>query len=278
MSPHVRATLALMTVGYVLIPLRGVSSPTQTVAGHGGDMVSMISASTQTSSSSDSQEGNAMTKPVDVASRASRKTAVTVKTVILTMTGACVIAGCAGTRTLPDGTAACSAAAIEETRRFGIPRSSYFSVEVLGLPGSRSGVALIKEGPVELRVTNPVKTFVPDEIAKSPLCVKHSPDHVVPRECMGATLVSDTALLYGEASFKEDRVQIRVHQLRDGGTIGPFCGVVAQRHTVALVGLEKNPREALKMLEIAEPPPRAVAIWSDAEVLIVTDDSQQPKP
>jgi hypothetical protein len=266
-----------MTVGSVLFPLRGMSSPIQTITGRGG-VVSMISTPTQASNALESQQGNAMTKPIEVASRTSCKTAATVRNVIVTMTGICVIAGCAGARPLPDGTAACSADAIEEARRFGIPRSSYFSVEVLGLSGSRSGVALIKEGPVELRVTNPVKAFVPDEIAKSPLCAKHSPDHVVPRECMGATLVSDTALLYGEASFKGDRVQIRIHQLRDGGTLGPFCGVVAQRHTVALVGLEKNPREALKMLEIAEPPPGTVAVWADAEVLMVTDDSQQPKP
>jgi hypothetical protein len=277
MSPRLGATLAVMTVGCFLAPLRGMASPTQAIAGRSG-VVSMSGATAQASNLLERQQGNAMTKPVEFASRPSRKTAGPVRNVILTMTGVCVIAGCAGARTLPDGTAACSADAIEETKRFGIPRTSYFSVEVLGLVGSRSGVALIKEGPVELRVTNPVKAFVPDEIAKSPLCARHPPDHVVPRECTGATLVSDTALLYGEASFKGDRVQIRVHQLRDGGTIGPFCGVVAQRHTVALVGLEKNPREALKLLEIEEPPIGAAAVWSDAEVLIVTDDSQQPKP
>lgn len=200
------------------------------------------------------------------------------RNVIRIVTGVCVVAACAGTRTLPDGTAPCPAEAIEETRRLGIPRNAYFSVEVLGDPGSRFGVALIREGRVELRVTEPVKAFVPDEIARSPLCEKHAPDQAVARECKAATLVSDTALLYGEASFKGSRVQIRVHQLRDGGAIGPFCGVVAQQHTVALVGLEKNPPEALKVLGIDKPIPGTVAVWSQAEVLIVTDDSQQPRP
>jgi hypothetical protein len=208
----------------------------------------------------------------------SREKGAIVRNVIRIVTGVCVVAACAGTRTLPDGTAACSGEAIEETKRLGIPRNAYFSVEVLGGPGSRSGIALIKEGPVELRVTNPVKAFVPDEIARSPLCAKRSPGQAVPRECIEATLVSDTALLYGETNFKGSRVQIRVYQLRDGGAIGPFCGVVAQQHVVSSVGLEKNPPEALKILGIDGTAPGIVAVWSRAEVLIVTDDSQQPKP
>ena len=194
------------------------------------------------------------------------------------LTGACLIAGCSGVRVLPDGTAACSPEAIAETRRMKIPRNSYFSVEILGLPGSRSGIALIKEGPIEVRVTNPVKAYVPDEIAKSPICTDHPPNWVVPPECQGETIVSDTALLYGEASLKGGRVQIRLHQLRDGGMIGPFCGVIAQRHTLSQLGLEKNPRDALFALGIERPPPGTVAVWSRAEVLIVDDEDQSPKP
>ncbi len=196
--------------------------------------------------------------------------------VLVAMTGACLIASCAGARVLPDGTGACSPEAIAETRRLNIPPNSYFSVEVLGLPGSVGDVALIREGPIEVRVTGPVHAYVPDEIANSPLCTKHSPDWVVPPECKGKTIVTGTALLYGEASLKGDRVQIRLHQLRDRGMIGPFCGVVAQRRSLSMLGLEKNPLEALRMLGRERPPPGTVAVWSDAEVLIVEDESQKP--
>ena len=193
------------------------------------------------------------------------------------LTGACLISGCAGVRMLPDGTAACSLEAIAETQRMKIPRTSYFSVEVLGLPGSRGSIALIKEGPIEVRVRDSVHAYVPYEIARSPICTDPSPNWIAPPECKGRTIVSSTALLYGEASFKDERVQIRLHQLRDGGMIGPFCGVVAQRRTLSMVGLEKNPPEALRQLGISKPLPGTVAVWSDAEVLIVDDDSQKPK-
>jgi hypothetical protein len=276
-NPHLRAVLVLASVAPFLAPLSGESSPVHTSA-ENGSLVAMAGASPKTASSLENQQGDAMAKSVENGSRRPRKAGASMRNAIATITGVCVIAGCSGVRTLPDGTGACSAEAIEETKRIGIPRSSYFSVEVLGLPGSRANVALIKEGPVELRVTNPVKAFVREEIANSPLCQKQTPDHVVPRECMGATLVSDTALLYGEVILKGERVQIRVHQLRDGGAIGPFCGVVAQQHSVATVGLAKNPQGALQTLGIAAPPPGTVAVWSRAEVLIVDDDSQQPKP
>jgi hypothetical protein len=197
--------------------------------------------------------------------------------ILMAMTGACLIAGCSGVRVLPDGTAACSPEAIAETRRLEIPPHSYFSVEVLGLPGSVGDVALIKEGPIEVRVTGPVHAYVPDEIANSPLCTEHPANWVIPPECKGKTIVTDTALLYGEARFKDDRVQIRLHQLRDVGTIGPFCGVVAQRRSLSMLGLEKNPPEALRMLGIQRPPPGTVAVWSAAEVLVVEDDSQRPR-
>jgi hypothetical protein len=197
--------------------------------------------------------------------------------VLTAMTGACLIAGCSGVRVLPDGTAACSPEAIAETRRLGIPPHSYFTVEVLGLPGSAGVVALIQEGPIEVRVTSPVYTYVPDEIAKSPLCTDHPSSWVVPPECKGRTIVTDTALLYGEARFKDERVQIRLHQLRDLGMIGPFCGVIAQRRSLSMVGLEKNPPEALRMLGMKQPPPGTVAVWSLAEVLIVEDESQKPR-
>jgi len=194
------------------------------------------------------------------------------------LTGACVIAGCSGVRVLPDGTAACSPEAIAETRRLGVPRYSYFSVEVLGLPGSVGDVALIQDGPIEVRVTRPVKTRVPDEIARSPLCTPQPPDWVVPTECKPQVPVTDTALLYGEARIKGERVQIRLHQLRDRGTIGPFCGVIAQHHSVSAVGLEKNPPEALRMLGIDKPPAGTVAVWSAAEVLLVEEENHQPRP
>jgi hypothetical protein len=197
--------------------------------------------------------------------------------VLMAMTGACLIAGCSGVRVLPDGTAACAPEAIAETRRLHIPPHSYFSVEVLGLPGSVGDVALIQEGPIEVRVTGPVHAYVPDEIANSPLCTDHPPDWVVPPECKGKTIVTGTALLYGEARFKGDRVQIRLHQLRDLGMIGPFCGVIAQRRSLSMVGLEKNPPEALRMLGIKQPPPGTVAVWSEAEVLIIEDESQKPR-
>jgi hypothetical protein len=197
--------------------------------------------------------------------------------VLAAMTGACLIAGCSGVRVLPDGTAACSPEAIAETKRLGIPPHSYFSVEVLGLPGSVGDVALIQEGPIEVRVTSPVYTYVPDEIAKSPLCTDHPSSWVVPPECKGKTIVTGTALLYGEARFKDERVQIRLHQLRDLGMIGPFCGVVAQRRSLSMVGLEKNPLEALRMLGIKQLPPGTVAVWSEAEVLVVEDESQKPR-
>ena len=197
--------------------------------------------------------------------------------VLVTLTGVCVIAGCSGVRVLPDGTAACSPEAIAETRRLGIPRNSYFSVEVLGLPGSVADVALVRDGPIEVRVTNSVYAYVPDEIARSPLCTDHPPNWVVPPECRGEVIVSDTALLYGEARLEGDRVQIRLHQLRDAGVIGPFCGVIAQRHTLSMVGLEKNPPEALRMLGIEKPPAGTVAVWSDAEVLVVEDENQKPR-
>ena len=196
---------------------------------------------------------------------------------LVAMTGACLISGCTGVRVLPDGTAACTPEAIAETQRMKIPHTSYFSIEVLGLPGSRGSIALIKEGPIEVRVRDSVHAYVPYEIARSPLCTDHPPNWVVPPECQGRTIVSSTALLYGEASFKDERVQIRLHQLRDGGMIGPFCGVVAQRRTLSMVGLEKNPPEALRQLGISKPPPGTVAVWSDAEVLVVDDDSQKPK-
>lgn len=197
--------------------------------------------------------------------------------VLMAMTGACLIAGCSGVRVLPDGTAACAPEAIAETRRLHIPPHSYFSVEVLGLPGSVGDVALIQEGPIEVRVTGPVHAYVPDEIANSPLCTDHPPDWVVPPECQGKTIVTGTALLYGEARFKGDRVQIRLHQLRDLGMIGPFCGVIAQRRSLSMLGLEKNPPEALRMLGIKQPPPGTVAVWSEAEVLIVEDESHKPR-
>lgn len=194
------------------------------------------------------------------------------------LTGVCLSTGCSSVRALPDGTAACSPEAIAETKRLKIPPHSYFSIEVLGLPGSVADVALIREGPVEVRVTTPVYEYVPYEIANSPLCTNHPSDWVVPAECKGRTLVSDTALLYGEASFKGARVQIRLHQLRDGGVIGPFCGLVAQRLTLSSLGLEKNPPGAMEMLGNSKLPPGVVAIWSDAEVLLVEDESQNPRP
>lgn len=197
--------------------------------------------------------------------------------VLAAMTGACLISGCSGVRVLPDGTAACAPDAIAETKRLEIPPHSYFSVEVLGLPGSVGDVALIQEGPIEVRVTGPVHAYVPDEIANSPLCTDHPPSWVVPPECKGKTIVTDTALLYGEARFKGDRVQIRLHQLRDLGMIGPFCGVIAQRRSLSMLGLEKNPPEALRMLGIKQPPPGTVAVWSEAEVLIIEDESQKPR-
>ncbi|PTL76736.1 hypothetical protein DAT35_48275 [Vitiosangium sp. GDMCC 1.1324] len=138
-------------------------------------------------------------------------------------------------------------------------------------------MALIKEGPIEVRVTGPVYDYVPDEIAKSPLCTDHPPNWVVPPECKGKTIVAGTALLYGEASLRGDRVQIRLHQLRDRGMIGPFCGVIAQRRSLSMVGLEKNPPEALRMLEIEQPPPGLVAVWSRAEILVIEDESQKPR-
>jgi hypothetical protein len=197
--------------------------------------------------------------------------------ILAAMTGACLIAGCSGVRVLPDGTAACAPEAIAETKRLNIPPHSYFSVEILGLPGSVGDVALIQEGPIEVRVTGPVHDYVPDEIARSPLCTDHPPNWVVPPECKGKTVVTGTALLYGEARFKGERVQIRLHQLRDRGTIGPFCGVVAQRRSLAMLGLEKNPPEALRMLGLEKLPPRTLAVWSDAEVLVVDDESQTPR-
>jgi hypothetical protein len=197
--------------------------------------------------------------------------------VLAAMTGVCLMAGCTGVRVLPDGTGACSPEAVAETRRLNIPPNSYFSVEVLGLPGSVGDVALIREGPIEVRVTGPVHAYVPEEIAKSPLCTDHPPNWVVPAECKGKTIVTGTALLYGEASLRGDRVQIRLHQLRDRGMIGPFCGVVAQRRSLSVLGLEKNPREALRMLGRERLPPGTVAVWSDAEVLIVEDESQKPR-
>ncbi|WNG61242.1 hypothetical protein F0U59_45930 [Archangium gephyra] len=193
------------------------------------------------------------------------------------MTGACLIAGCSGVRVLPDGTAACSPEALAETKRLGIPPHSYFTVEVLGLPGSVGDVALIQEGPIEVRVTSPVQAYVPDEIANSPLCTEHPSDWIVPPECTGKAIVTRTALLYGEARFKDERVQIRLHQLRDLGMIGPFCGVIAQRRSLSMVGLEKNPPEALRMLGMKQPPPGTVAVWSLAEVLIVEDETQKPR-
>lgn len=229
-----------------------------------------------TASSWENQKGRVMNESVKPKSRRSPGNDASSK-VLVAMTGACLIAGCSGVRVLPDGTAACSPEAIAETKRLGIPPHSYFSVEVLGLPGSVGDVALIQEGPIEVRVTGPVYTYVPDEIAKSPLCTDHPSSWVVPPECKGKTIVTDTALLYGEARFKEDRVQIRLHQLRDLGMIGPFCGVVAQRRSLSMVGLEKNPPEALRMLDIKQLPPGTVAVWSEAEVLVVEDESQKPR-
>jgi hypothetical protein len=217
-----------------------------------------------------------MNEPTKSPSRRSLERSGLLKALVA-MTGTCLIAGCSGVRVLPDGTAACSPEAIAETQRMHIPRTSYFSVEVLGLPGSVGDVALIQEGTIEVRVTSPVYDYVPFEIANSPLCTDHPPNWVVPPECKGKQLVSRTALLYGEATFKDDRVQIRLHQLRDLGRIGPFCGVIAQRHSLSMVGLQKNPPEALRMLGIKQPPPGTVAVWSDSEVLIVEDESQKPK-
>lgn len=219
-----------------------------------------------------------MNKTVKLGSLRSLKNSGTPSKALATLTGVCVIAGCSGVRVLPDGTAACSPEAIAETRRLGIPQHAYFSVEVLGLPGSVGDVALVKDGPIEVRVTRPVYAYVPDEVAKSPLCTEHPPNWIVPPECKGEVIVSDTALLYGEARLDGERVQIRLHQLRDGGMIGPFCGVIAQRHTLSAVGLEKNPPEALRMLGVEKTPARTVAVWSDAEVLIVEDETQMPRP
>lgn len=197
--------------------------------------------------------------------------------ILAAMTGACLIAGCSGVRVLPDGTAACSPEAIAETKRLKVPIHSYFSIEILGMPGSVGEVALLKEGPVEVRLTGPVYDYVPDEIANSPLCTDHPPNWVVPPECKGKTIVTGTALLYGEASFKGERVQIRLHQLRDRGMIGPFCGIVAQRRSLAMLGLEKNPPAALSMLGVKQLPPGVVAVWSDAEVFAIDNESQNPR-
>ncbi|MFY0571498.1 hypothetical protein ACN28E_47770 [Archangium lansingense] len=229
-----------------------------------------------TANSWENQKGRVMNESVKPKSRRPHGNDGPSK-VLAAMTGACLIAGCSGVRVLPDGTAACSAEAIAETKRVGIPPHSYFSVEVLGLPGSVGDVALIQEGPIEVRVTGPVHAYVPYEIANSPLCTDHPPNWVVPPECKGKTIVTETALLYGEASLKGDRVQIRLHQLRDLGMIGPFCGVIAQRRSLSMLGLEKNPPEALRMLGVKQPPPGTVAVWSDAEVLIVEDESQKPR-
>lgn len=210
--------------------------------------------------------------------RPSNRPTVSMPRVLATLTGACLIAGCSGKHVLPDGTGACSPEAVAETRRMGIPPHSYFSVEILGLPGSVGGVALIKEGPIEVQMTRPVYAYVPEEIANSPLCTDHPANWVVPSECTGRTLVAETALLYGEVSFKGPRVQIRLHQLRDRGMIGPFCGLVAQRLALSSLGLEKNPPGALQMLKNSELPPGTVAVWSGAEVLLVEDESQNPRP
>lgn len=218
-----------------------------------------------------------MTQPLAPPACPPPSASATARSALAALTGACLIAGCSGVRVLPDGTAACSVEALAETRRLEIPRTAYFSVEILGLPGSRGGIALIKEGPIEVQVTSPVREHVPPEVARSPLCTDHPPDWVPPPECQGAHLVAESALLYGEARLKGERVQIRLHQLRDRGTIGPFCGVIAQRRTLSMLGLEKNPPKALKMLGVSRLPPGMVAVWSDAEVLIVTDESQKPK-
>ncbi|MFL5357644.1 hypothetical protein [Archangium sp.] len=231
---------------------------------------------TDTANPRKSQKGKVMNESMKPPSRRSPECSG-LSRVLVAMTGTCLIAGCAGVRVLPDGTAACSPEAIAETQRMHIPQTSYFSVEVLGLPGSVGDVALIQEGPIEVRLTSPVHDYVPFEIANSPLCTDHPANWVVPSDCKGKTLVTDTALLYGEASFKDDRVQIRLHQLRDLGRIGPFCGVIAQRRSLSMVGLQKNPPEALRMLGLEQPPPGTVAVWSDAEVLIVEDESQKPK-
>jgi hypothetical protein len=220
---------------------------------------------------------NVVSKSVKPDSRPPQKSTAKSSRVLAALTGACLTAGCSGVRVLPDGTAACSAEAIAETRRLGVPIHSYFSVEILGLPGSVGEVALIKEGAIEVRVTGPVYAYVPDEIARSPLCTDHPPNWVVPPECKGETIVSDTALLYGEASLKGERVQIRLHQLRDGGMIGPFCGIVAQRRSLAMLGLEKNPPAALSMLGVKQLPPGVVAVWSDAEVFAIDNESQMPR-
>jgi hypothetical protein len=44
-----------------------------------------------------------------------------------------------------------------------------------------------------------------------------------------------------------------------------------------MLGLEKNPPEALRMLGLEKLPPRTLAVWSDAEVLVVDDESQTPR-
>jgi hypothetical protein len=44
-----------------------------------------------------------------------------------------------------------------------------------------------------------------------------------------------------------------------------------------MLGLEKNPPEAVRMLRPGVIPPRTVAVWSEAEVLVVEDDSQKPR-
>ncbi len=229
-----------------------------------------------TANSGEKQKGRLMNESVKPKSRRTSGSDGS-SNVLVAMTGACLIAGCSSVHVLPDGTAACSAEAIAETKRLGIPPHSYFSVEVLGLPGSVGDVALVQEGPIEVRVTGPVHAYVPDEIARSPLCTDHPSSWVVPPECKGKTIVTGTALLYGEARLKGDRVQIRLHQLRDLGMIGPFCGVVAQRRSLSMLGLEKNPPEAVRMLGIKQPTPGTVAVWSEAEVLVIEDESQKPR-
>ena len=188
--------------------------------------------------------------------------------------GACLIAGCPGVQVLTDGTAPCSPEALAETRRLKIPYTASFGVEVLGLPGSGDGVAIVKEGPIELRVTQPVLVHPPWDIQNSPLCAdeKHRP-----KECEPKHRVSYAGLLYGEARFKGDRVYIRIHQLRDYGRIGPFCAVVAQTKSLSQVGLAANPLDALRALHLTRPPPGTALVWARAEVLLVDDETQAPK-
>ncbi len=134
---------------------------------------------------------------------------------------------------LPKELGSCSAEEIASTRSLNIPLKSDFWISITNAEFGK-GFGLVREGPIEARVSMPVQGEPPPEAAYLPACRYDvvSPRHgiyVLPEFCQGPVLLPSGSRLKGRGKIEGNRFHIRFDKLQIlNGPEVPFCGIAIE--------------------------------------------------